>query len=42
MNVSEETNEFAGSDMPDNYDLISDPDIPTRPEWAAKTIHAAG
>ena len=28
--------------MSDNYDLIADPDNPTRPKWAAKTIHAAG
>ena len=28
--------------MYDNYYLISDPKIPTRPKWAAKTIHAAG
>ena len=26
----------------DNYDLIADPNSPTRPKWAAKTIHAAG
>ena len=42
LNVSEETNEFADSDMYDSYDLIADPDIPTRPKWAAKTIHAVG
>ena len=40
--VSEETNEFADSDMSDNDDLIIDPNIPTRPKWSAKTIHAAG
>ena len=28
--------------MSDNYDLIADPDSPTRPKWAAKTIHATG
>ena len=28
--------------MSDNDDLIADPDIRTRPKWAAKTIHAAG
>ena len=28
--------------MSDNYDFISDPNSPTRPKWAAKTIHAAG
>ena len=42
MIVSGETNEFADSDMSDNYDLIADPNWPTRPKWAAKTIHAAG
>ena len=42
LNVSEETIEFADSDMSYNDDLISDPNIPTRPKWAANTIHAAG
>ena len=42
MNASEETNEFVDSDMSDNDDLIADPDSPTRPKWAANTIHAAG
>ena len=42
LNVNGETNEFADSDMSDNDDLIADPDIPTRPKWAANTIHAAG
>ena len=42
MNVSEETNEFADSDMFDNDDLIAYLDIPTRPKWAANTIHVAG
>ena len=37
--VSEETNEFADSDMYDNDDLISDPNSPTRPKWEANTIH---
>ena len=27
--------------MSDNDDLITDPNSPTRPKWAAKTIHAA-
>ena len=40
--VSEETNDFYDSDMPDNDDLISDPNSPMRPKWAANTIHAAG
>ena len=42
LNVSEETNEFVDSDMSDNDDLIAYPDFPTRPKWAANTIHAAG
>ena len=42
MIVSEETNDFDDSDMSDNDDLISDPNIPRIPKWAAKTIHAAG
>ena len=40
--VSEGTNEINDSDMSDNDDLIADPQIHTRPKWAAKTIHAAG
>ena len=40
--VSEETNEFADSDMSDNDDLIADRDSPARPKWAANTIHVAG
>ena len=40
--VSEETNKFDDSDMYNNYDFIADLNIPTRPKWAAKTIHAAG
>ena len=39
--ISEETNEFADFYMSDNDDLISYPNIPTRPKWAANTIHAA-
>ena len=31
--VSEETNEFVDSDMSDNYDLIVDTNITTRPKW---------
>ena len=42
LNVSEEIVEFDDSDMFNNYDLISYPNSPTRPKWAAKTIHAAG
>ena len=40
--VSEETNEFFDSDMSDNNELISDTNIPTRPKWEVRTIHAAG
>ena len=39
--VSEETNEFYYSDMFDNHELISDPNIPTRTKCAARTIHVA-
>ena len=42
MNVSEELVEVVDSDMSDNYDLISNPNSPTRPKWVAKTIHVAG
>ena len=42
MNVSEETNEFADSDMFDNYYLIAYLDIPTRPKWTENTINVAG
>ena len=42
LNVSEEINEFTDFDISDNDDLITDPNIPTRPKWEAKTIHAAG
>ena len=42
LNVSGETNEYVDSDMSDNDDLIADPGSPTRPKWAANTIHAAG
>ena len=41
LNVSEEIVEFAASDIFDNDDLIADPNSPTRPKWAANTIHAA-
>ena len=39
--VSEETNDFADSNMSKNDELIADPNIPTRPKWEARTIHAA-
>ena len=42
MIVSEETNEFDDSDMSKNDDLITYPNIPTRPKWAENTIHVAG
>ena len=42
LNVSEEINEFADSDMYDNYDLIVDIYIPIRQKWVANTIHAVG
>ena len=41
MIVSEETSEFFYCDMFDNYELIADPNSPTRPKLAARTIHAA-
>ena len=40
--ISGETNKFADYDLSDNYDLIANPNSPTRKKWAAKTIHAAG
>ena len=42
LNVSEEIVEHADSDMSDSDDFIAYPNIPTRPKWAANTIHAAG
>ena len=42
LNVSEETNEYADSDMSDNDDLISYIDSPTILKWAEKTTHVAG
>ena len=41
LNVSGEIVEFADYDISNNDDLISDPNSPTRPKWAANTIHAA-
>ena len=40
--VSKDFVEHADSDMYDNDYLIIYPNIPTRPKWAANTIHAAG
>ena len=42
LNVSEEIVEHADSDMSDSDEFIADHNIPTRPKWAAKTLHAAG
>ena len=42
LKVSEEIVEHDDSDMSDSDEFIVDPNIPTRPKWAAKTIHAAG
>ena len=42
LTVSEEADKFYYNDMSDNDDLISDPNTPTRPKWAANTIHAVG
>ena len=41
LNVSGDINDFDDSNMSDKNDLITDLDSPTRPKWAAKTIHAA-
>ena len=41
MKVSEETNEFADSDMSDNDDFIAYPNSPKIPKWSENTIHAA-
>ena len=40
LNASEEIVELDDSNMSNNYDLIADPNSPTRQKWAAKTIHA--
>ena len=42
LNVCEEIVELSDSDMSNNDDLISYPNIPTRPKWVGNTIHAAG
>ena len=42
LKVSEEIVEHADSDMSDSDDFIAYPNIPKRPKWASKTIHAAG
>ena len=40
MIVSEETNEFADSDISHNDELIEYPNIPKIPKWEESTIHA--
>ena len=40
--VSKDFVEHADSDFSDGYEFIADPKIPTRPKWAAKTLHVAG
>ena len=42
LKVSEEIVEHADSDMSDSDEFIADPNSPTRPKLAAKTLHAAG
>ena len=42
LNVSEDIVEHDDSDMSGNDYLITDPNSPTRPKWASKTIHAVG
>ena len=40
--VSKEFVEHADSNLSNAYEFIVDPNSPTRPKWAAKTLHAAG
>ena len=40
--VSKEFVEHADSDLSNGDEFISEPKIPTRPKWAANTLHAAG
>ena len=42
LKVSEEFVEHADSDLSDGDEFIANPNSPTRPKWAAKTLHAAG
>ena len=42
LKVSEEIIEHVDSDMSDSDEFIADPNIPTMPKWASKTIHAVG
>ena len=39
--VSDGTNEIYDSYMSDNDDLIANPNISTRPNWASKTVQVA-
>ena len=40
--VSKDFVEHADSDLSDGDELIAELNSPTRPKWAAKTLHAAG
>ena len=40
--MSEDNNKDYNYDMYDSYYLILDPNTPTIPKWAAKSIHAVG
>ena len=42
LKVSEEFVEYDDSDLSNGYEFIAYPNIPTRPKWASKTLHAAG
>ena len=42
LKVSEQIVEHDDSDMSNSDEFIADPNIPTRPKWASKTLHAAG
>ena len=42
LKVCEEFVEHDDSDISDSDEFIADPNIPTRPKWEAKTLHAAG
>ena len=42
QDVSKEFFEHADSDFYDGDEFIADPNSPTRPKWASKTLHAAG
>ena len=40
--VSKKFVEHDDSDLSNGYEFIVDPEIPIRPKWVAKTLHAAG